>query len=150
MTPMKKVLSLVLLLSLLQLQTGSTVLAGEKMKGPLKSSSSQQQPFIQTSTSHLVLNGLIQIYSKYISPADGPRSPSYPTGSAYGRQAITKYGFIPGVFLVADRLLHEADTPLGYQISVYGRQRYYDPLEHNTFWWDPQSADKQVEIDSKQ
>lgn len=134
---MQRVLVLALfLIPFLWILSGKTAMAEGGMKGPFNSGSPQAKTHFQTSTSNLVLNGMIQFYSKYISPADGPRSPSFPTGSAYGRQAITTYGFIPGVFLIADRLFHESDTHLGHQIMVYGKPRYHDPLEHNTFWWD--------------
>ena len=89
----------------------------------------------RTSPVKLVWTGLIDIYARAISPADGPRSPSYPTGSAYGRQAVETHGLFLGVLLTADRLLHEADRPLGPVITVYGTKRYYDPLESNTYWW---------------
>ena len=112
------------------------ILATTKMKGPSASKRSPPASELQTSTIKFVSNGLIQFYAKCISPADGPRSPSYPTGSAYGRQAITQYGFFPGIFLIADRLFHEADVNLGYNIVLYGHSRYYDPLQNNTFWWD--------------
>lgn len=90
----------------------------------------------QTSTTKLIGKGLIKAYSTFISPADGPRSPSYPTSTAYGQEAIEQHGFLIGVILIADRLLHEADIHRGPVIRLYGTDRYYDPLENNTFWWD--------------
>lgn len=90
----------------------------------------------ETSTPKLIAKGAILFYSKLISPADGPRSPSYPTGSAYGLRAVNRYGFLTGVILTADRLIHESDLPLGPVINVYGTRRFYDPIQHNTFWWD--------------
>ncbi len=111
--------------------------AVNRMKSPLPSRTTQpQKPSYQISTIPFVLTGLIRFYSAIISPADGPRSPSYPTGSIYGIQAIERYGFIPGIFLISDRLLHESDVNLGPIITVYGHPRYFDPLEANTFWWD--------------
>ena len=90
----------------------------------------------ETSPVKILMSGMIGFYSSYISPADGARSPSYPTGSAYGKQVVKKYGFFPGFFLIADRLLHESDVNLGPVITIYGRDRYYDPVEYNTYWWD--------------
>lgn len=133
---MQRALVFLLILTLFSSQAEKSANAADRMRGPFKSGEVKPQPYYQTSTSKVVLNGLIKIYSHYISPADGPRSPSFPTGSAYGRQAISTYGFIPGVFLIADRLFHESDQHLGYPIVVFGRTRYNDPLEHNTFWWD--------------
>ena len=88
-----------------------------------------------TSSIKIVFSSLIQFYSYYISPADGPRSPSYPTGSAYGRQAIEQYGLFLGVILTAERLIHETDKPLGPIVTLYHYNRFYDPIESNTFWW---------------
>lgn len=81
-------------------------------------------------------DGAIRFYARYISPADGPRSPSYPTGSAYGRNAIRSYGFFIGTLLIADRLIHEADRHQGPRMVRYGVSRYYDPVRYNTYWWD--------------
>ncbi len=111
----------------------NSMLKGPGFKKP--SPSSYRRYELETSSVKFVWKGLINAYSGLISPADGPRSPSYPTGSAYGRQAIETHGFFVGIVLTADRLLHEADKPLGPIIKVYGTRRYYDPLENNTFWW---------------
>ena len=94
---------------------------------------------LETSSVKFVLKGLVSFYSKFISPADGPRSPSYPTGSAYAQEVIEEYGFFPGVILISDRLLHESDVHIGQKIYIFGRERYYDPPENNTFWWDKAS-----------
>ena len=81
--------------------------------------------------------GLIAIrsFQLLLSPLDGPRSPSYPTGSAYGMKAVEKEGFFLGSILTADRLFHEADQPLGPMIRLYGHDRYFDPLQANLYWW---------------
>lgn len=106
------------------------------MKGPFpqknRSGSTEVYP---VSTGKVVLGGLVNFYSKVLSPADGPRSPSYPTGSAYGREAIQKHGVILGVLLTADRLVHEVDHHQGTTILIYGVKRYFDPVRNNTFWW---------------
>jgi len=81
--------------------------------------------------------GLIAGFQGLVSPLDGPRSPSYPTGSAYGKEAIAHYGLFWGVVLTADRLLHEADVPLGPMVEHHGKERFFDPLERNDFWLRP-------------
>ena len=86
-------------------------------------------------TKNLGVN-LILFYSKILSPIEGPRSPSYPTSTAYGIEAIQHYGFFMGTILTADRLLHESDIHNGSFIIKYNRKRYNDPLESNVFWWD--------------
>lgn len=112
--------------------------AASGMKGPASQQSSRRiyPTDYQTSSIKLVLSGLIQFYAKVISPADGPRSPSYPTGTAYGIEAVKRYGLFPGIIIIGDRLLHESDRHLGPMIIIYGKRRYYDPPEFNTYWWD--------------
>jgi len=113
--------------------------AADQMKGPFsqagKEDSVADRP---TSTVKWIGKGAIQLYSKYVSPADGPRSPSYPTSTAYGIKAIERHGFWIGILLIADRLIHEADVHRGPRIELYGISRYDDPVESNTFWWDGQ------------
>lgn len=115
------------------------IVAGDRMKGPFsrpeKSGSDSDLP---VSTVKWAGKGAIHLFSRYISPADGPRSPSYPTSTAYGRKAIETHGFFVGILLLADRLIHEADVHKGPKIVLYGTSRYYDPVESNTFWWDGQ------------
>lgn len=113
------------------------VQAENLMKGPNTFPSDiYHPPYYQTSAVKLVWKNAIDFYARFISPADGPRSPSYPTSTAYGKQAIEQYGFAVGIILIADRLFHEADLPLGPKIYIYGSSRFYDPLANNTFWWD--------------
>ena len=82
----------------------------------------------------------IRFFQLVISPIDGPRSPSYPTGSAYGMSAVKKHGAFWGIILTADRLIHEADQPLGPIIHLHNQDRYFDPVERNDFWLsDPKS-----------
>ena len=107
----------------------------DNFKGPLSKQQNGKQEYI-TSTSSLIALQAIRFFSKVISPADGPRSPSYPTGSAYGYQAVKKKGVILGIILTADRLFHETDKNLNPLVTIGGKNRYYDPVENNTFWWD--------------
>lgn len=106
------------------------------MNSPFQKKKKSTPKIYETSTTRLVLKGLVNFYSYGISPIDGPRSPSYPTGSAYGRNAIQAHGFFLGVLLTADRLIHEAGQFHGPYIMKYGVKRYYDPLLMNTFWWE--------------
>jgi putative component of membrane protein insertase Oxa1/YidC/SpoIIIJ protein YidD len=93
------------------------------------------EPDHQSSIVSLTAQTAIKFYSSVISPADGPRSPSYPTGSAYGLAAVRQHGFLMGILLIGDRLFHEADLHQGPVIYLHGKKRYYDPVESNTFWW---------------
>lgn len=120
----------------------SSALATNKMRGPARNFvKTGTSSYYQTSVVKLVWKGAIQFYSKVISPADGPRSPSYPTGSAYGKAAIERYGFFIGVLLIGDRLFHEADINKGPKIFIYKHTRYYDPIEYNTYWWEDPVTD---------
>ena len=81
----------------------------------------------------------IRNFQKYISPLDGARCPMYPTCSAYARQALHKHGALLGVFMTADRLMHEGD-PVEQQepLLKWGHRRYFDPLEKNNYWLNSQ------------
>lgn len=104
------------------------------MKAPFSANTSKKIKQEQ-SLNQVVFSSMVLFYSKFISPLDGPRSPSYPTGSAYGLQAINEEGVFMGILLIGDRLFHEADKHQGVFINLYNQTRYYDPLENNTFWW---------------
>ena len=83
----------------------------------------------------ILKNGII-FFSKYISPVDGDRCNMYPTCAAYSRQAIEKHGFVFGMLLTADRLIHEAnETDSAPLVRIYDRLRYLDPVSNNDFWW---------------
>jgi putative component of membrane protein insertase Oxa1/YidC/SpoIIIJ protein YidD len=130
-------LTFALIVSLAAIASFSNLQAEDRMKGPItKSGTLTPTPYYQTSTVKFIWKSAIQLYSSTLSPADGPRSPSYPTSTAYGKQAIQKYGFFTGVILTADRLIHESDVHQGPKIVLYGHRRYFDPIESNTYWWD--------------
>ena len=105
------------------------------MRGPEKKNIPNSSIAPSSSNQNPIALHLISFFSRYISPADGPRSPSYPTGSAYGKNVLKKHGFFLGIILTADRLIHESDAPLGPIIFHHGKKRFYDPVESNTFWW---------------
>jgi putative component of membrane protein insertase Oxa1/YidC/SpoIIIJ protein YidD len=132
----------VLLISLWCIATAAPASAQTRMRGPDDRSVAVTgiTKDSDISTAGLIGRLAIQAYARLISPVDGPRSPSYPTSTAYGRQAIRQHGFVLGVVLIADRLLHEADAYSGPRVILYGRSRYYDPIENNTYWWNPPLA----------
>ena len=53
----------------------------------------------------MLLIVLIRIYQKYLSPMKTTRCPYCPTCSAYGLQAIEKYGAVKGSALAGWRIL---------------------------------------------
>ncbi len=128
------ILATVILLSMFP----SHLSADDRMKGPFVLPVKIRQTEAPVSLPIWFGNSAIQLYSKVISPADGPRSPSYPTSTAYGKEAIRSHGFFVGVLLIADRLIHESDVYNGPRIMHYGVSRYYDPVKYNTYWWDHQ------------
>ena len=48
---------------------------------------------------------LIRLYQRYISPVKVTRCPYFPTCSAYGLEAIEKYGAVKGSALAVWRIL---------------------------------------------
>ena len=83
-----------------------------------------------------LLKGGFIFFSKYISPVDGDRCNMYPTCAAYSRQAVEKHGFIGGLLLTVDRLIHESDEIYtAPRIIKWDRLRYLDPVSNNDFWW---------------
>lgn len=78
---------------------------------------------------------LLEFFQEVISPVDGSRCPSYPTCSAYSRQAYQKHGALLGTLMTVDRLIHEvSEEHYAPVIEVGGVRRIYDPLSANEFW----------------
>ena len=83
-----------------------------------------------------VFDMYLRFFQQVISPVDGARSNMYPTGSAYARQAIKKYGVLVGFILTIERLLHEGnEDQVSPRIRKYGLWRVHDPVEANDWWW---------------
>lgn len=79
---------------------------------------------------------LLGIYQNHVSTVDGDRCPLYPTCSQYSVLAIRKHGPVIGIIMTADRLIHEGDEQqLAPRKKVGNRDRFFDPLENNDFWW---------------
>ena len=84
---------------------------------------------------------LLSFYQKVIGPviSGHGRCPMYPTCSQYSVEAIRKHGPAIGIIMTADRLIHEGDeqryAPL---ISIGDRNRFFDPVKKNDFWWSPE------------
>lgn len=90
----------------------------------------------KTSPPAYLLKQSIRFFINYISRVDGDRCPMYPTCSAYGLQATERHGFILGVIMTADRLIHESDEmTYAPMIEVGGTVRFLDPVDNNDFWW---------------
>ncbi len=79
----------------------------------------------------IIPNGTFyDFYKKYISPADGDRCPMYPSCSAYSKQAFTKYGFMRGFIMTADRLTRCGSDLHNYQKFILkGKMYAFDPVE---------------------
>ena len=136
-----RVFRLVMPFALIVLLFGTTPLLAQGMRAPQNYSGSAHKhtpitnPYRPISTVRWFFGSAISFFSTVISPVDGSRCPSYPTCAAYGKQAVREEGFFWGVLLIADRLLHEAETdPRTPVIQKYGINRYYDPLDNNRFW----------------
>ncbi|HSU80321.1 MAG TPA: membrane protein insertion efficiency factor YidD [Candidatus Angelobacter sp.] len=48
---------------------------------------------------------MIQFYRRFISPITPPTCRFYPTCSQYGYEAIERFGFIKGVYLLLKRII---------------------------------------------
>lgn len=135
---MRTVTRTVLIISLLLGLTGFS--AGAAEWGPWDIETPKTDPATDHSSP---LDLAVRFYQNYISPVDGDRCPMYPTCSAYSRQALRKHGPLLGIFMTADRLMHEGD-PLEQQEPMikWGYKRYYDPLAYNDFWLKKQGSKK--------
>jgi len=86
-------------------------------------------------SSRILMRGLT-FFSEYISKVDGDRCPMYPTCASYSRQVIKKHGFVIGIVMTADRLIHEGnETDYAPLVRAGTRVRYYDPVNWNDYWW---------------
>jgi len=81
------------------------------------------------------LNIMSPIY-RAISRVDGNRCSMEPTCSRYAIEAIEKHGFLIGIIMTCDRLIHEGNemdyAPL---VEVGDSVRYADPVRNNDYWW---------------
>jgi putative membrane protein insertion efficiency factor len=85
--------------------------------------------------SRILLLG-IKGFREYISAVDGDRCHMVPTCSTYSLQAVEKHGFLYGVLMTTDRLIHENDEmELAPVVTIGGENRFYDPVSANDFWW---------------
>ncbi|HBN08504.1 MAG TPA: hypothetical protein DD435_07595 [Cyanobacteria bacterium UBA8530] len=77
---------------------------------------------------------VIRLYQVLISSQDGAVCPMYPTCSAFGMQALGRYGALEGLLMTADRLLR--DNPYAHypHMPLNGREYLYDPVEDHVLW----------------
>ncbi len=80
----------------------------------------------------------VELFKKHISPIDGDRCPMYPSCSQYSLDAFNKHGLLMGWIMTCDRLLRcgRDEMTSAPRIMVNGRQRCYDSVENNDFWWE--------------
>ncbi len=70
-----------------------------------------------------------------ISRVDGPRCSMYPTDTQFALEASKRHGVVLGLLFLVDRLFHEwSESRRAPVIAVYGKERFYDPLDENDFW----------------
>lgn len=87
------------------------------------------------------LRAVIDFYQGPLNHCSAVRSgecPMYPSCSEYSKEAFRKYGFFKGGMIVSDRLMRcgRDEVRLAPVVYVDGKLKFYDPLEHNTSWWD--------------
>jgi len=80
---------------------------------------------------------LIGLYREYVSPIDGSECPMVPSCSQYSLDAFEKHGLFMGWLMTWDRLLRcgRDEINRSSRIVVMGKEKCYDPVENNDFWW---------------
>lgn len=66
--------------------------------------SRKKNPVIRYNPVSLTFGGLLFIYQKFLSPQISTNCPYHPGCSSFSKNSITRYGFIKGIALSADRL----------------------------------------------
>ncbi|MEO5333894.1 MAG: membrane protein insertion efficiency factor YidD [Magnetococcus sp. YQC-5] len=127
-----------LVLFCLQFMVGRSVFAGEK--NPLAYRPLPTPRVERTTEATGVTQWLLfplSLYSNTFSQVDGDRCPSFPNCSHYAREALTRHGVIPGIWLVVDRLIHERTEILREERVRLpdGSLRIPDTLNSNDFWF---------------
>jgi uncharacterized protein len=91
------------------------------------------------------LTWTVRFYQETVSQVNGERCMMYPSCSAYSLETIRKHGFFLGYVMTADRLIHESnemDSAPKVRLKN-GKEKYYDPVEANDFWWSGKRTEKQ-------
>ena len=80
---------------------------------------------------------LVKFFRKYLSPIDGSDCPMYPSCSQYSMACFEKHGFFIGSMMTWDRLYRcgRDELRLSPGVIVHGKQKCYDPVENNDYWW---------------
>ena len=93
----------------------------------------------------------MRFYQKYLSGADGDRCPMHPSCSSYGIQAVKKHGPLLGYFMACDRLMRcgRDEKYIGQPIMKDGKQKIYDPISNNDFWWYDNKATGKKSMEEK-
>jgi putative component of membrane protein insertase Oxa1/YidC/SpoIIIJ protein YidD len=58
----------------------------------------------------------------------------YPTCSAFGMQALGRYGALEGLLMTADRLLRDNPYARYPRMPLNDREYLYDPVEDHVLW----------------
>ncbi|MDM8515655.1 membrane protein insertion efficiency factor YidD [Desulfobacterales bacterium HSG16] len=91
-----------------------------------------------------LLNPLSLAIRLYQGPLNHLRSvrgdgvcPMHPSCSSYAGKTVKKHGFFIGWMMICDRLMRCGHENEAYPrvISNSGRQKNYDPVRANDFWW---------------
>jgi hypothetical protein len=123
---------------------------GDPFRGPWKTAQADHvkkaNPPVEGKTGGLAVFQKIAVksvvfFQKRISSTDGDRCPLVPSCSAYGKQAIEKHGVALGTIMTAARLTHErGEIKFSPMVKTAKGYRFYDPVEHNDFWFSDSSG----------
>lgn len=123
---------------LVGLATPAQSVNAEDFRGPWRADSFVRSPgpaFAQSSggrqelTPARLIATPVYLYAAILTTIDGRDCPCWPPCSRYALEAIQRFGLVKGLFLTADRLIHEPDqVHLGPLISTPVGLRCFDPL----------------------
>ncbi len=111
-------------------------LTDQVMRGPWRASAPTPSPPARgIDYLHDTASLMLDFYSTVLHPALSTGCPCIPSCSEYARDAITRFGIVPGTILALERLMHESgEIEYGRTIRTDRGLRIFDPLSANTNW----------------
>jgi len=126
-----------ILIALLVVSAAMAVAQDDPMKGPWQGPEVKDICRDNTTGPANASAALVKFFKKYLSPIDGSDCPMYPSCSQYSMASFEKHGFFTGWMMTWDRLYRcgRDELELSPAIIVHGKQKCYDPVENNDYWW---------------
>jgi putative membrane protein insertion efficiency factor len=126
-----------ILTALLVLSAAVAVAQDDPMKGPWQGPEATDIHRGKATGPENVPVALIRFFRKYLSPVDGSDCPMYPSCSQYSMTCFEKHGLFMAWMMTWDRLYRcgRDELELSPRVMVHGKEKCYDPVENNDFWW---------------